>query len=197
MIAVSFGLAPLSPPKTHARLLDLTPVFRNRAALGYVLGYGAPCFELTGVRTWIVPFGTFVAARSADNPLFTPITVSVVMTFLSLPSSIIGNEAALRFGRHRSITATMIMSGLVALAIGFSAGASLTWLLLLILLYAVTISADSGALTSGMMTSAIPEYLGATMALHSTVGFGLSAVGAWVTGSTLDAGGGPAAQSGW
>jgi len=35
------------------------------------------------------------------------------------------------------------------------------------------------------------------MALHSTVGFGLSAFGAWGTGVALDAAGGPASASGW
>ena len=57
--------------------------------------------------------------------------------------------------------------------------------------------ADSGALTSGMSASAVPEQRGATMAMHSTVGFGLSAAGAWVTGVALDAGGGPGSASGW
>jgi hypothetical protein len=33
--------------------------------------------------------------------------------------------------------------------------------------------------------------------LHSTVGFGLSALGAWGTGAALDAAGGPQSASGW
>jgi len=35
------------------------------------------------------------------------------------------------------------------------------------------------------------------MALHSTVGFGLSAAGGWAVGIAIDAGGGMAAPSGW
>jgi hypothetical protein len=35
------------------------------------------------------------------------------------------------------------------------------------------------------------------MALHSCVGFGLSAVGAWAVGVALDSAGGPASTSGW
>jgi MFS family permease len=114
-----------------------------------------------------------------------------------LPASILGNEAAIRFGRHRAITAVMFVSGAVALAIGLSAGASPTWLLVLVLLYAITIPADSGALTSGMAGSAVPANRGATMALHSTVGFGLSALGGWAGGVALDAFGGPSSPSGW
>jgi hypothetical protein len=49
------------------------------------------------------------------------------------------------------------------------------------------VPADSGALTAGMAASATAGHRGATMALHSTVGFGLSAAGAWGPGlrSTL------------
>jgi MFS family permease len=165
--------------------------------MGYVLGYGAHCFELYGMRTWIVAFWTFVVARNGDAALLSPIAVSVLATFLSLPSSVLGNEAALRFGRHRAITLVMFASGAVALTIGLSADASPHWLLALVLIYSITIPADSGALTSGMAGSAVPANRGATMALHSTVGFGLSALGGWAGGIALDAAGGPASPSGW
>jgi len=109
----------------------------------------------------------------------------------------LGNEAALRYGRHCAIAAIMIVSGAVAVAIGVSATASPLLLLVLILVHGVTVPADSGALTSGMSASAVPLQRGATLALHSTIGFGLSAVGAWATGVALDAAGGTASPSGW
>jgi predicted MFS family arabinose efflux permease len=196
MIAASFAMAPFRPAPAQGHLLDFRPVLRNRPAMGYVLGYGAHCFELYGMRTWIVAFWTYVAARNGDA-LLSPIAVSVLAALLSLPASILGNEAAIRFGRHRAITAVMFVSGAVALAIGFLAGASPLLLLLLVLIYAITIPADSGALTSGMAASAVPANRGATMALHSTVGFGLSALGGWAGGVALDAFGGPSSPNGW
>jgi predicted MFS family arabinose efflux permease len=196
MIAVCLRLAPYKPAPHNGRLLNFRPVLRNRTALGYILGYGAHCFELYGMRTWIVAFWTFVVARNGDAPIG-PIALSFVWTVLAMPSSILGNEAALRLGRHRAIAAVMFSSGAIALAIGFSATLSPWLLLALLLIYGITIPADSGALTSGMAASAVPANRGATMALHSTVGFGLSAAGAWAAGVALDAGGGPASPSGW
>jgi len=91
----------------------------------------------------------------------------------------------------------MFASAGVGLLIGFFADRS-PWLLLpLILIYAITVPADSGALTSGMSMAANPSYRGATMAMHSTVGFGLSALGGWAGGIALDAFGGPASPAGW
>ena len=41
------------------------------------------------------------------------------------------------------------------------------------------------------------RYRGATLALHSTVGFGLSAVGGWAVGAAIDAAGGATSANGW
>ncbi len=197
MLAACTGLGAARPRPAARPLLDFAPVLHNRPALGYVLGYGAHCFELYGMRTWIVAFWTFVAASNAGGALLSPLTVSVVAAVLAMPASIVGNEAAIRFGRRRAIVAFMVLSGGTAALIGLAAGGPPAVLLALVLLYALTVPLDSGALTSGMAASAHPDYRGATMALHSTVGFGLSAAGAWAVGVAIDAGGGLAASSGW
>ena len=104
----------------------------------------------------------------------------------------------IRFGRHRTIVLFMGVAGVVAVLLGVAATAAAPAVLLaLLFVYAIAIPADSGALTSGMTLSAKPEYRGVTMAMHSTVGFGLSSAGAWGIGVTLDAGGGIDSGSGW
>jgi predicted MFS family arabinose efflux permease len=196
MVSVCFLLRPVDPKPAQGRLLDFAPVVRNRPAMGFVLGYGAHCFELYGIRTWLVAFWTFVAMKNSESVL-TPIVVSVLFSVLAMPASILGNELALKFGRHRAISTVMFGSALVALLIGVFAGQS-PWLLLpLMMIYAITVPADSGALTSGMAMAANPDYRGATMAMHSTVGFGLSALGAWSVGIALDVAGGPLNASAW
>ena len=197
MVIVCLLLAPFKPKPPPGHPLDFRPVFRNRTALGYIFGYGAHCFELYGMRTWIVAFWTFVAARNGGGVLLGPVAVSVLVTLLSLPASVLGNEAAIRFGRRRAITVIMFASATVAIVIGFTATLSPLLLLPLVLLYGLTVPGDSGSLTAGMSQSAVPANRGATMALHSTVGFGSSALGAWGTGVALDAAGGPANGTGW
>jgi predicted MFS family arabinose efflux permease len=197
MLSVCLLLRPVQPRPAQGRLLDFAPVFRNTKAMGFVLGYGAHCFELYAIRTWLVAFWTFVTVNNGQSSVFTPIVVSVVFSLLAMPASIFGNELALRFGRHRAITAVMVSSAVVALLIGVFADKSPWVLLPLIVVYAFTVPADSGALTSGMTMAADPNYRGATMAMHSTVGFSLSALGAWGLGVALDAAGGPLSSSAW
>jgi MFS family permease len=123
--------------------------------------------------------------------------VSFLFAILSMPASILGNEAALKFGRHRAITIVMIASAAVALLLGANVSAPAWVLALLLLAYGLTVPADSGALTAGMSAAATRDHRGATLALHSTVGFGLSAAGAWGTGLALDLAGGPQSVTGW
>ena len=197
MIGACLAMSAIKPVPTERRLLDFGPVVKNRPAMGYVLGYGAHCFELYGVRTWLVAFWSFVATQSGGAVPLGPVAVSVIFALLAMPASILGNEAALRFGRHRALTALMIASAAVSVAIGVSVETSPVLLLALLLAYGMTVPADSGALTSGMAMSADASHRGATMAMHSAVGFGLSAAGAWGAGVTLDLAGGPSSASGW
>jgi predicted MFS family arabinose efflux permease len=197
MLSVCLLLRPVEPKPAQGRLLDFGPVFQNTKAMGFILGYGAHCFELYGIRTWLVAFWTFVAMKNPEGSILTPVVVSVLFSALAMPASILGNELALRIGRHLAISVVMFSSAAIALLIGVFADRSPWFLLPLIMIYAVTTPADSGALTSGMAMAASPRYRGATMAAHSTIGFSLSAVGAWVVGLALDTAGGPLSGSAW
>ena len=65
------------------------------------------------------------------------------------------------------------------------------------LVYAFTVPGDSGALTSGMTAAADPRFRGASMAIHSAIGFALTAAGGWAFGIALDAAGGIDVPAAW
>ena len=122
---------------------------------------------------------------------------SLAAWLLAMPASVLGNEVALKIGRHRAIMSIMIVSAIVALIIGIMADKSAWVLLLLMAIFAITVPADSGALTSGMTMASNPKNRGATLALHSTAGFAFAALGSWGVGVALDAAGGPQSASAW
>jgi predicted MFS family arabinose efflux permease len=197
MAFVAWQMSPVRPVPTGGHLLDVRPVLRNRPAMAYILSYGAHCFELYGFRTWIVAFWTFVIARHQGGSLPEPVTVSFWASLLAMPASIIGNELSLRYGRQRAITWIQVASALTAMSVGLWAGGSAWLLLVLILFYAITVPADSGSLTAGMMSHAQPQFKGLTLAMHSTVGFGLSALSGWLVGLALDSQGGAQEPQAW
>jgi hypothetical protein len=83
-----------------------------------------------------------------------PVAISVLFTLMSLPASVLGNEAAIRFGRHHAIATIMFGSAATALAIGLMVDFSPIVILLFLLVYGFTVPGESGALTSGMAVSA-------------------------------------------
>lgn len=58
--------------------------------------------------------------------------------------------------------------------------------LLVSAIYASTISADSAALTSGIVAVSPPESRGTAMALYSMAGFAAASAGSFVVGGFLD-----------
>ncbi len=188
-------LLPRSPrdfaDRPDTKLLDFRPAIRNRSALAYSLGYCVHTWEMAALRMWVVAFLAFAASAAGGEPgLLGPTIVATVLGLVGTASSVIGNEASIRFGRLRAVTGVMLASMLVAAVIGFTAGVSYALAAACAILFAVLIWADSSSLTAGAVGSADPRHRGASMALHSTLGYAGGFFGPVTMGVTLDAAGG-------
>ena len=135
-------MTPERPAHAPAHLLDPRPVLRDRAVLGYVLGYAAHCWELFGLRAWLVAFIAFAYALAphADIP-WGPAAAAAAINLLGIPASILGNEIAGRVGRRRYIVTVMACSALLAWAAGFAAAVSWGLTLFLLSLHFVAVMA--------------------------------------------------------
>jgi len=189
---------PRAPSGSRGALLDFRPILRNRSALAYSLAYCVHTWEMSALRAWVVMFLTFAAARSAAGTwtALAPATVASVMGLLGVWASVWGNELAIRFGRRRFILGTMLASAAMAGVIGFSAALPYAGAAGLVLVYAMLIWSDSSSLTAGSAGSAEPGRRGATLAVHSTLGYAGGFLGPLALGATLDLFGG-ASVLGW
>ncbi len=169
------------------RLLDFRPVLRNTSALAYSIGYLVHTWEMSALRSWVVTFLTFAALHGGSGAgLITPAMVAMCLGLVGTATSVMGNEAARRFGRARYITFIMLVSILAAGGVGFSSGGSYGLAAAACLIYAGLIWADSSSLTAGTVGSADPARRGATMAVHSTLGYFGGFLGPLVLGLVLD-----------
>ena len=167
---------------------------QNRNALAYSLGYAAHMWELYGFRAWLVAYLLFAATGSLTPTGDTSYALwGAVLLLLGMPSSIIGNEIALKIGRQRQLTLAMCISAALALAFGASSLLPFPILLILGAFYSLFVTADSASLTAGAVAQARPGQSGATMALHSLLGFAAASLGPLAFGLVLDAGGDHAA----
>ena len=94
------------------------------------------------------------------------------------------------------IMGTMLTSAALAAVIGYSAALPYAGAAALVLLYAMLIWSDSSSLTAGSAGSAAPDQRGATLAVHSTLGYAGGFLGPLVLGAALDLSGG-ASVLGW
>jgi MFS family permease len=174
LIAGALVLAFLRPvertaqPAERGALLPFTSwarVLRHRETAGYVLGYAVHCLELFGSRSWMVAFLSFAAGLRTPSFPWQPPAIAAVVNLLSVPSSIVGNEVALRVGRRRLILLAMAASGASGVVLGFSASWHWAVVLALLIAYSLLVMADSATLTAGLVAVAPPDVRGAAMGL--------------------------------
>jgi MFS family permease len=176
-------------------------VLASREVRPYIFGYAVHCWELFGSRSWLVAFIVFAqglpAAAGAVSSAWSAVTIAAVANLFGPAASIYGNELAMRHGRERLIWKAMLASGALTCALGFMA--SLPWYALagVIMLHMCLIMTDSSALTAGVVTRARENIRGATMAVHSMLGFGAGFVAPLVFGAMLDLAGGRASPLAW
>lgn len=200
-VLVAVLLPPVRPGRAAGQgsFLDFRPVFRNRAAMGFILAYAAHNWELFAFRSWLVAFLAFslTVQPAGQGGWPAPALVAAISALIAMLASIGGGEAADRWGRKRMIAAYMTVSGLMGLVVGFLPGLSYGWVIALMFLYTTAIQTDSAALTTGTLLAAEPGRRGATLGLHALVGFGGGALGPLAVGLVLDSTGGGADALSW
>jgi MFS family permease len=187
-LTVWLGLNPHTPHgAAHAPWLpNFSRVLAAQSLRPYLAGYAVHCWELFGLRSWLVAFIGFAYGASAAAAPRTAAQVAAAVNLIGVPASVLGNEIAGRIGRGRWITTIMLASGLLCWLTGMSATWP-WWLMLTILgVYFAVVMADSATLTAGLIAATPLNQRGAAMALYSFLGFGAGVISPLIFGATLD-----------
>jgi predicted MFS family arabinose efflux permease len=188
--------APPPPPADGQALFDFRPVFRNQSAMAYAVAYCIHTLEMNALRGWGVAFLAWVAASTGAQANFSPTWVLTALGIIGTFASVFGNEAAIRWGRVRLITLAMLASTAVSIALGYVGTLSYSVAVALLLVYGFVVWLDSSSLTAGAAGTAEPSRRGATLAVHSMLGYSGGFVGPLMIGYTLDLAGGMS-RTGW
>lgn len=173
------------------KLFDFRPVFRNRSAMAYSIAYCVHTWEMMALKGWAVAFLAFVAvttdARDVPVP---PTAIATIVILIGVATSLAGNEISIRFGRQRLVKIAMGVTILLAATMGFYGLSSYLVAALFVLTYTAFVWLDSSSLTAGSAASADPGRRGATLAIHSMLGYAGGFVGPLALGVVLDWAGG-------
>ena len=191
--AGTFSISALFPVAAWRRVLA------NRAAAGYTAGYAVHCIELFGSRGWMVAFLAYSAAVQPQGLAFpwNLAAIAAIVNLAAVPSSIFGNELAMRIGRRRWVLLAMAASGAAGIALALSAPAHWAIVLALLVAHALLVMADSGTLTAGLVGTVPPELRGAALGMYSLAGFAGGMIGPALFGLALDLAGGQASGAAW
>jgi len=190
-LAVPRRAAPAAKPSDGGGLFNFLPVFRNRSAMAYAVGYCVHTLEMSALRGWGVAFLGYVAASTdAGTSLLSPAAVMTLLGLIGVSASVSGNEISIRLGRRRLVQLAMVGSIVTALAVAFIGVWSYWLAVALLMAYGFVVWLDSSSLTAGTAGTAEPARRGATLAVHSSLGYAGGFVGPIVVGWSLDWAGG-------
>jgi MFS family permease len=196
IVQFALGAGPARARAGTRRLLDFGAVFRDRTSVGFIGGYASHCWELFALRSWMVAFFAFAAARTGTSLPWSAPVMAAAINLLGPAASVLGNEAAIG-RRARAIVAMMCVSGALAFAVGLSASLSVTAVAAIVAIYFVSVMSDSAALTAGLVGASPQEARGGAMAAYSLGGFAAGFLAPLAFGAVLDGAGGDTRPLGW
>ncbi len=179
-----------APVGAHVRA-----VLRSSESMRYVIGYAAHVWELFALRAWVVPFIVFCQGVRGNASPVSVATLAAIVSLVGVPASMAGAELTTRLPRTRLIATVMLLSIVTSLLVVPSAFGSWFLLIVAVCFYSALISADSAALTSGIVAVAPPASRGTAMAIYSTLGFAAASGGTFAVGLMLDLLGGQSVMS--
>ena len=198
---VAWRVAPVALPAgdgPRRALLDFRPVLAERGLLGWCLMYGGHTWELLALRAWLVAFLVFsLSLQPAGGLGLEPGTITALVVLTGMPASVLVAELALRRRRLTVVRNVMIVSALLSVLFGASAGAPFWVVIVLAFVYNGVIMADSGSLTAGAMAATPQRLRGAMLSVYSLVGFSGGVVGPLAVGAVLDLLGGADDAGAW
>ncbi|HEX6261901.1 MAG TPA: MFS transporter [Actinomycetota bacterium] len=162
-------------------------VFRNRGVRLATFGYFGHMWELFAMWAWFVVFLTeSLEAAGRDATVFAPLATFAVIGSGAIGSWIAGILGD-RWGRSRTTSAAMAISGASALTIGLLFERS-PWLILAVgIVWGITVVADSAQFSAAVTETANTAYVGTAVTLQTALGFTLTVATIWLVPIVRDA----------
>ena len=172
------GDGPFAAPSPRFSWSAVPQILRRPAVRLANLGYLGHMWELYAMWTWTAAFVT--ASETARHPVAASASMPALVTFsvvaAGAPGCWLGGRLADRWGRTRTTSTAMLISGLCCVLAGAVFGRPPILLVPLLLVWGVAVVADSAQFSTAISELAPAEYVGTALTLQTSLGFLLTCV---------------------
>ncbi len=179
---INFWALPDGPyPFASARIdpRQVRHILRNRPAMLANLGYFGHMWELYAMWGWLLAYAS--AAIAAGNPVFQGNASLLVFAVIALgaPGCVLGGLLSDRIGRCLTTALMLAVSGSCALLIGIFFNGPAWLFALVVLLWGLTVAADSAQFSTAVTELSDPKYVGSMLAFQTGAGFAITVFTIW------------------
>lgn len=165
---------PFAAPSPRFSLAAAPRILKDRGVALANLGYLGHMWEVYAMWTWMAAFvAASEHARRGDQANVTGL--AALVTFAVVGSGAVGcwlgGEYGDRWGRSLVTSVAMLISGICALTVGLVFGGPLLLLVPVLVVWGVSVVADSAQFSAAVSELAPREYVGTALTLQTSMGF--------------------------
>lgn len=155
-------------------------VLANRPLRLATFGYLGHMWELYAMWAWILVYARIALEGQGVSDPASASLVAFLAVAAGAPGCVLGGVLSDRIGRTAATAGIMAVSGSCALAVGFAAGGSAAVFVAVVLLWGLTIVADSAQFSTAVTELSDPRYVGTALSLQVGLGFALTILAIWL-----------------